>query len=129
MSRQVEAVGSSSAFGRLLGMEILEAADGRALLRLVMHDGLRNLHGKLHGGALFSLIDSAMGQASHSLNGGEPNSVTLECKVNYLRGVDECELLCLARVIHPGRRTQVVEAEVTQGERLVAKAQATFMVL
>lgn len=129
MSRQVEAVGSSSAFGRLLGMEILEAADGRALLRLSMHDGLRNLHGKLHGGALFSLIDTAMGQASHSLNGGEPNSVTLECKVNYLRGVDEGELLCLARVIHPGRRTQVVEAEVTQGERLVAKAQATFMVL
>lgn len=94
--REVEAVGSSSAFGRLLGLEIVKAENGEAVLRLEMHDGLRNLHGKLHGGALFSLIDTAMGQASHSLNGGEPNSVTLECKVNYIRPVTEGELTCRA---------------------------------
>lgn len=124
--REVETVGSSSAFGRLLGLDILKAEGGEAVLRLTMHDGLRNLHGKLHGGALFSLIDSAMGQASHSLNGGEPNSVTLECKVNYIRPVSEGELLCRAWVVHGGRRTQVIEAEVHQGEKLVAKAQSTF---
>ncbi|WP_407293601.1 PaaI family thioesterase [Stutzerimonas zhaodongensis] len=127
--REVEAVGSSSAFGRLLGLEILKAEKGEASLRLEMHDGLRNLHGKLHGGALFSLIDTAMGQASHSLNGGEPNSVTLECKVNYIRPVTEGGLTCRAWVVHGGRRTQVIEAEVHQGEKLVAKAQATFSVI
>lgn len=127
--REDEAVGSSSAFGRLLGLEILKAENGEAVLRLEMHDGLRNLHGKLHGGALFSLIDTAMGQASHSLNGGEPNSVTLECKVNYIRPVTEGELTCRAWVVHGGRRTQVIEAEVHQGEKLVAKAQATFSVI
>ncbi|QGZ28971.1 PaaI family thioesterase [Stutzerimonas stutzeri] len=127
--REVETVGSSSAFGRLLGLEILKAENGEAVLRLVMHDGLRNLHGKLHGGALFSLIDTAMGQASHSLNGGEPNSVTLECKVNYIRPVTDGELLCRAWVVHGGRRTQVLEAEVHLGEKLVAKAQSTFACL
>ena len=115
--REVEAVGSSSAFGRLLGLEIVQVANGEALLRLAMHDGLRNLHGKLHGGALFSLIDTAMGQASHSLNGGEPNSVTLECKVNYIVQIKNA------------RSNQVIEAEVHQGEKLVAKAQATFSVI
>ena len=119
-------VGASSAFSRLLGLEIIKAADGEALLRLVMHDGLRNLHGKLHGGALFSLIDTAMGQASHSLGDGGPSSVTLECKINYIRPVSEGSVLCHAKVLHAGRRTQVVEAEVLQGDKLVAKAQGTF---
>lgn len=129
MSIQVEAVGQSSAFGRLLGLEIHTVGNGEALLGLTMHDGLRNLHGKLHGGALFSLIDAAMGQASHSLNGGVPNTVTLECKVNYVRPVTEGELICRAWVVHSGRRTQLLEAEVRQGEKLVAKAQSTFACL
>ena len=121
--------GNASAFARLLGLEILRAADGEALVRLGMHDGLRNLHGKLHGGALFSLIDTAMGQASHSVFGGAPNTVTLECKVNYIRPVSEGELECRAWVVHAGRRTQVLEAEVHQGEKLIAKAQSTFACL
>ena len=129
MSEKAEAIGSSSAFGRLLGLEILKAEGGEAILSLKMHDGLRNLHGKLHGGALFSLIDTAMGQASHSLGDGSPNSVTLECKVNYIRPVTDGELICRAWVVHGGRRTQVLEAEVHQGEKLVAKAQSTFACL
>ena len=129
MSAKAEAIGSSSAFGRLLGLEILKAEGGEAILSLKMHDGLRNLHGKLHGGALFSFIDTAMGQASHSLGDGSPNSVTLECKVNYIRPVTDGELICRAWVVHGGRRTQVLEAEVHQGEKLVAKAQSTFACL
>jgi len=129
VSAKAEAIGSSSAFGRLLGLEILKAEGGEAILSLKMHDGLRNLHGKLHGGALFSLIDTAMGQASHSLGDGSPNSVTLECKVNYIRPVTDGELICRAWVVHGGRRTQVLEAEVHQGEKLVAKAQSTFACL
>jgi len=129
VSLQDEAIGKSSAFGRLLGLEIITVEKGEALLRLNMHDGLRNLHGKLHGGALFSLIDTTMGQASHSLNDGVPNTVTLECKVNYIRSVSDGELVCRAWVVHAGRRTQVIEADVHQNDKLVAKAQATFACL
>ncbi|MCQ4272753.1 MULTISPECIES: PaaI family thioesterase [Pseudomonas] len=129
MTRQVEAVGSSSAFGRLLGLEIIKAEAGEARLRLRMHEGLSNVRGMLHGGALFSLIDTAMGQASHSLFGGEAAAVTLESKINYIRGVSEGEVLCRAWVVHAGKRTQVIEAEVHQGDKLIAKAQSTFAVL
>lgn len=129
MTRQVEAVGSSSAFGRLLGLEIIKAEAGEALLRLQMHEGLSNVRGMLHGGALFSLIDTAMGQASHSLFDGEAGAVTLESKINYIRGVSDGEVLCRAWVVHAGKRTQVIEAEVHQGDKLIAKAQSTFAVL
>ena len=122
-------VGASSAFSRLLGLEILQVGGGEARVRLTLTDELRNLHGKLHGGALFSLIDTTMGQASHSLNDGVPNTVTLECKVNYIRSVSDGELVCRAWVVHAGRRTQVIEADVHQNDKLVAKAQATFACL
>ena len=125
MSQQT-AIGQSSNFSTLLGMTIDKAENGEAQVRMSMQEQLLNLHGRMHGGALFSLIDTAMGQASHSLGDGGPSSVTLECKINYIRPVSEGSVLCHAKVLHAGRRTQVVEAEVLQGDKLVAKAQGTF---
>lgn len=122
-------VGKDSAFSTLLGMTIHKAEGGESEVRMSVQDRLINLHGKLHGGAIFSLIDTALGQASHSLFDGQPGSVTLECKVNYVRGVSEGELVCRARVIHPGRKTHVLEAQVHQGDKLIALAQATFACL
>ena len=55
MSLQEESIGKSSAFGRLLGLEIIRVEKGEALLRLNMHDGLRNLHGKLQADAADAL--------------------------------------------------------------------------
>ncbi|AYC34732.1 PaaI family thioesterase [Pseudomonas cavernae] len=121
-----ESTNPGSAFSRLLGLEVVSAAEGRAEVHMKMHEGLGNVHGKLHGGALFSLIDTAMGQACHSLSGGVAQSVTLESKINYIRPVSAGELVCRAWVLHAGKRTLVVEADTYQGEKLVAKAQATF---
>ncbi|TWI57304.1 acyl-CoA thioesterase [Pseudomonas duriflava] len=121
--------GKDSAFSQLLGMRIHKAENGESEVHMSMQDKLLNLHGKMHGGAVFSLIDTALGQASHSLFDGKAGSVTLECKVNYIRGVSEGDIVCRAKVIHPGRKTHVIEAEVYQGDKLVAKAQATFACL
>ncbi|MCY1176244.1 hypothetical protein D9M73_165080 [compost metagenome] len=78
---------------------------------------------------MFSLVDTAMGLACSSAHGFDQQSVTLECKINYLRAVSEGEVLCIAKVLHNGRRTLVVDAEVVQGDKLIAKAQATFATL
>ena len=129
MSLQKESIGASSAFGRLLGLRIVRVENGEAEIHMSMKDELTNLHGKLHGGALFSLIDTTLGQASHSLTEGTPSSVTLECKVNYIRPVTEGDLACIARVLHAGRKTQVLEARVEQNGKLVALAQSTFAVV
>ena len=120
-------VGKDSNFSRLLGIRILRAENGEAELRMAMQEQMLNLHGRMHGGALYSLIDTALGQASHSLFGGEAGSMTLECKVNYIRGVEAGELVCHARVLNAGRKVHVLEARVEQGDKLIATAQATFI--
>ncbi|MBD9483015.1 PaaI family thioesterase [Pseudomonas sp. PDM14] len=122
-------VGSDSNFSQLLGMTIVKAADGESEIRMGMQEQLLNLHGKMHGGAIFSLLDTALGQASHSLFDGRAGSVTLECKINYIRGVSEGEIVARAKVVNAGRKVHVLEAQVHQGEKLVAMAQATFAVL
>ncbi len=116
----------NSAFTNLLGCELLSLGEGTAELRLGMREELRNRGGTLHGGAIFTLVDVAMGLACSASHGFDQHSVTLECKINYLRAVGEGEVLCHARVLHAGRRTLMVEAEVLQGDKLVAKATGTF---
>lgn len=120
-------VGQDSNFSKLLGMTIDRAENGESQVRMSMQEQLLNLHGRMHGGALFSLIDTALGQASHSLFGGEAGSMTLECKVNYIRAVDQGEIVCNARVLNAGRKVHVLEARVQQGDKLIATAQATFI--
>ena len=118
-----------SAFSELLGCRLQRLDQGVAEVALSLEPQLRNRAGKLHGGAIFSLVDITMGLACSSAHGFDQQSATIECKINYIRAVEDGEVLCTSRVIHTGRRTLVVEADVYQGERLVAKAQGTFAVL
>jgi acyl-coenzyme A thioesterase PaaI-like protein len=48
-------------------------------------------------------VDIAMGLACSSTHGFDQQSATIECKINYIRAVADGEVLCTARVIHPGR--------------------------
>ncbi len=118
-----------SAFSELIGCRLQRLDEGVAEVALALQPQLRNRGGKLHGGVIFSLVDIAMGLACSSAHGFDQQSVTVECKINYLRAVADGEVLCIAKVIHAGRRTLVVEADVMQGDKMVAKAQGTFAVV
>ena len=120
---------TQSAFSELIGCRVESVEDSIAHVALSLEPQLRNRGGKMHGGVIFSLVDITMGLACSGAHGFDRQSVTIECKINYLRSVSDGDVLCIAKVIHPGRRTFVVEADVMQGDKLVAKAQGTFAVL
>ncbi|KAF6687911.1 PaaI family thioesterase [Pseudomonas sp. EKM23D] len=120
---------TQSAFSELIGCRLQRLEQGVAEVALSLEPHLRNRAGKLHGGAIFSLVDITMGLACSSSHGFDQQSATIECKINYIRAVEDGEVMCTSRIVHAGRRTLVVEADVYQGERLVAKAQGTFAVL
>lgn len=120
---------TESPYFQTIGCQLRRLDTGVAEVALPQGDHLRNRGNVMHGGAIFSLVDIAMGLACSSSHGFDQRSVTIECKINYMRSVSEGEVLCIAKVLHAGRRTLVVEAEVLQGEKLVAKAQGTFAVV
>uniref|UniRef100_A0A1I7Y8X7 4HBT domain-containing protein n=1 Tax=Steinernema glaseri TaxID=37863 RepID=A0A1I7Y8X7_9BILA len=76
---------------QLLGCRLQRLDQGVAEVALALEPHLRNRGGKLHGGAIFSLVDIAMGLACSSAHGFDKQSVTVECKINYLRPVSEGE--------------------------------------
>ena len=114
----------------LLGIEVEEKGDGEARLTMRAGDDHLNDGGIVHGGAIQTLLDCAMGSAVCStLDDEQP--VTVEMKVNFLEPGQKGVLVANAKVRRPGKKFIVVEAEALQkdsGEH-VAYATATFTAL
>lgn len=121
---------TDSPFAALLALEPLEAAPGRVRLRLPFSEKLLQSLGRMHGGVLFSLADHASGCAAYSMLDPHERAATLEMKINYIAAVHDEDCVAEARVVHRGRTSIVIEAEIkTAAGRLVAKTLATFIVL
>ena len=82
-----------------------------------------------HGGMVGALADIASGIAIGRMLENPMNAIdgTIELKVNFLRKVVEGDLTATARVLHFGKRVAVTEVDLTNQDRLCAKAIATFM--
>lgn len=120
----------SSPFAEVLGLEPVEARPGHVLLRMPFSESLLQSLGRVHGGALFSLADHASGWAAYSMLEPNERCATLEMKINYIAALHNEDCLAEARVIHKGRTSIVVEAEIkTEAGRLISKTLATFIVL
>lgn len=111
-------------FRDLLGIEVGELAEGTSTVTLVADERHLNPYGSVHGGAIATLVDVAMGGAVAAAGAEAP--VTIEMKVTYLEPGRPGELRAVAKVRKRGKRITIVEAEVTQEDELVALALATF---
>jgi uncharacterized protein (TIGR00369 family) len=107
-----------------LHVEPVDEGTGRVLLDAT--DEHLNPHGTVHGGVLATMIDVAMGTAVATTGGESP--VTVSLTVTYLEPGRPGRLTATARVRKRGKRLIVVEAEVAQGDDVVADALATFSV-
>ncbi len=103
---------AAAPFERLCGLEIVEAAGGRALLRLPFRVKLAQGAGLLHGGAVTTLADTAVAMAIKSLLPEGTHFATVEMTTRFrapiLRGTAEAR----ARVVRFEGRDLEGEAEV-----------------
>jgi len=121
---------NESPFYRHLGMEVVEAGEGRARLRLPVKDELKNLYGILHGGVIAALLDSSCSIAVGTLLEADEAAVTLDQRINYISNVKEGVLYGEGRALHKGRFTGVGQAEVRDEEgNLVAAGMTTSFVI
>lgn len=114
---------------KLLDMQIVSIAEGHVKMDMpVAADKHANLYGAAHGGSLASLADTVMGVACASCG---KRVVTIEMNINYLKGVEAgSTVLAEGKVIHNGRQTIVVEADLFDGQgNLAAKSRGTFCVI
>ena len=119
-------------FRELVGAELSEAGDGRAVVRLRAGRGHLNPGGTVHGGAISTLVDISMAEAIGTTVAEEDERpVTVEMKVNYMAPGKPGALASEARVHKGGKRMTVVEAEVVQEEdgEVVALATGTYTIV
>jgi len=113
-------------FNECVGTDVVEAGDGQATVILQVDERHLNAGGSVHGGAIATLADVAMGAAVRSA-GGE-KVATIEMKVTFLEPGEAGELRAQARVRKKGSRISIVEAEIDQSGSTIAHAIATFTV-
>jgi uncharacterized protein (TIGR00369 family) len=115
---------------RLLGFEVTEGGEGRAVVMLKAGPQHANPMGTLHGGVLCDIADAAMGVAFASTLAAGESFTTIELKINFFRPVWEAKLKAESKVVRRGTTVGYVECEITdESARLVAKAASTCMVL
>ncbi|PWT86094.1 MAG: PaaI family thioesterase [Proteobacteria bacterium] len=114
----------------LIGFEIPEAANGRAVVTLDVGPQHANPMGTVHGGILCDIADAAMGFAFASTLAPEESFTTVELKINFLRPVRQARLRAEGGVVARGKTVGYVESSVfDENGKLIAKANSTCLVL
>ncbi|MGD8317883.1 MAG: PaaI family thioesterase [Myxococcales bacterium] len=116
-------------FASTLGLTFDGSADGESRCRVLLRPELMNPHGVAHGAVAYALADTGMGAALYTLLEPGESCATIEIKIVYLASAREGELVCETKVIRKGSRVAVLESEVFESNRMVAKALGTYSIL
>ena len=117
----------------LLGAQLVEAADGRAVIEVPYRDDLTQQHGYFHGGVVTAIADTACGYAAYTTMPEDSSVLTVEFKINLMNPAAGDRLRAEANVHKAGRTLVVVGATVTvlRGDKAVPCGEmlGTFIVL
>jgi uncharacterized protein (TIGR00369 family) len=106
-----------------LKIRFVEMTAGRLVAVLAVRDELLTPFKTLHGGVMAGLVDHVLGCVLYPLMPRGQWAATTEFKLNYLAPV-----FAESTVVALGKRTAVVQVEVTNGEQLVCAAQGTLLI-
>jgi len=114
----------------LIGFEVVQIGEGRAIGSLQAGPQHANPMGTLHGGVLCDIADAAMGMAFASTLAPDESFTTIALSINFFRPVWQARLKAEARVINRGKSVGYLECDVTdEGGKHIARANATCFVL
>ncbi len=93
------------------GMKITEFKDGYARVDMEVRPEHNNPINSIHGGAIFTIADSASGMAIYSL--GELRSTSIDANIHFLRpGMNKTHIYAEANVIKRGQNVVVTSVSV-----------------
>lgn len=118
-----------SEFYRWAGIELTDAAPGRAEVSFDAGPHHVNLQGLVHGGVLATLADTAMGLAVRTQLGPGRRHVTVNLSVEFLTPGRAGRIVARGRTVKIGRQLGFAEADVLDARgRLLARARSTLSV-
>ena len=122
--RIVDAMMLVDSFSRWLGIENMEIAPGRSVIRMAVRDDMMNGMGGVHGGALYSLADSAF---SFATNNSGIISVAIDSSMSYPAAARVGDVLTAVAVVESGsRRLQFCNVTVrNQNDAIVGHFRGT----
>lgn len=114
-----------------MGIDIIDLAPGFLVASMDIADHHLATNGYLHAGSVVALADTSCGFGCFAnLPEDALNFTTVELKSNFLRSITSGIVRSEARLIHPGRRTQVWDATVLDDfSRTLALFRCTQMIL
>ena len=98
MEQLKKRLNSSSKYLQSNDMRVIDVHEGYAKVEMIIDEQILNGHGFVHGGALFSLGDTAAGAASFATG---RDSVTLSASINYIKPGIGGKLIAIAQEISP----------------------------
>jgi acyl-CoA thioesterase len=124
-----------SPFGDFLGIEHIASDDTGAVCRMKLSSNHFNAGGRVHGGALSSLADTAAGLVVRANRPEHSVSATTDLSIAYIRSPLNFCVSAKATLLHAGKRLHRVEIIIVDDDttdfdraRLVARATATFII-
>ena len=129
-TRRIQKAVDSVPYAHLLGIELDDISKGAATLGLDVRKALTQNHGVVHGGAIASLIDTAMAFAIITLLAPSEKVTTVDLTISYLRPLTKGRITSVAKVVRAGRRLFVVSADVFDDDgKLASTALSTYLKL
>ena len=128
-----EGVPEADAWGRTLGLEVLEVTPERVSARLLAGPQHHQPYGVLHGGVYCSIVEAvaSYGAGYRALALGQKGVLGVSNSTDFFRSHSEGELSCEGRAVHTGRSAHLWEVTITRTSdgKLVARGQVRFHVL
>ena len=120
-----------NAFGRdnyaeYLGLELVDAAQGKANAKMEVKPCHLNGVGIVHGGAIYSLAVWALAVAANSADIGNDVCVGTGGTINYVSNISSGALYACAEPVHIGKRLMTYRVTVTaDNDRIIAVMQGS----
>ncbi len=115
----VHAMMAADAASHALGIELVDLADGRAVMRMVVRDDMVNGYAVAHGGLIFSLADTAFACACNSWGN---RTVAAAAEVVFVTSARAGDVLVAEALVRTRfGRTGIYDVTVRRGDEVVAE--------
>jgi len=128
LKKRVEEIFQDNPLSSMMEIHIATLEEGEVTLAMPVASEIHtNVYGFVHGGTLFTLVDSAMGIAG--LTTGNL-VVTSDVSIRFITNSKKGNILTvIAKIIHKGKDAILAEAEIRdKRQRLLVKAQGSYFI-